>query len=122
MLPFTRHLKKVPKPPVYQDSQLRAVYGEREVLERQERELKWSVRNPGGGTAETTPTGSSTGGVGRGGSQKPALEMMGWCSAQWLWVGGEGVHGGTIHIQGLPGSPNLACPSVGSISFGKKMF
>lgn len=61
-------------------------------------------------------------GVGRGGSQKPALEMMGWCSAQWLWVGGEGVHGGTIHTQGLPGSPNLACPSVRSISFGKKMF
>lgn len=38
MLPFTRHLKKVPKPPVYQDSQLRAVYeGERGVREAGER-------------------------------------------------------------------------------------
>lgn len=70
MLPFTRHLKKVPKPPVYQDSQLRAVdggeRGAREAGERIE-----SVRNPGGGTAEPTPTVSSTVGWGELGARNP---------------------------------------------------
>lgn len=57
-------------------------------------------------------------GVGRGGSQEAALQMRGMlCSV--VWVRGEGVHGSTIHTQGLP---NFACPSVGSISFGKKTF
>lgn len=37
---MTRHLKKVPKLPVYQDSQLRIFAGEREVPERRKEDWR----------------------------------------------------------------------------------